>query len=50
MTGDTDSTDFPTTSGAYDTSYNGDDYDMVFFVSKLDGDLSAGGGAGSEKE
>jgi uncharacterized repeat protein (TIGR02543 family) len=33
VTGTTNSTDFPTTTGAYDTSYNGD-YDI--FVTKID--------------
>ena len=40
MTGYTYSTDFPTTSGAYDTSYHDGGYTDVF-VSKLDGNLSA---------
>ncbi|MFN3533146.1 MAG: SBBP repeat-containing protein [Candidatus Brocadia sp.] len=38
--GYTYSSDFPTTSGAYDTSYDGCCVDV--FISKLDGNLSAG--------
>ena len=44
VAGYTYSIDFPATTGAYDTSYNGDEnshYDA--FVSKLDSNLSAGG-------
>ena len=41
VAGITDSLDFPVTPGAYDTSWNGGDCDA--FVSKFDGNLSAGG-------
>ena len=40
VTGSTQSTNFPTTSGAYNTSFNGGFYDAI--VSKLDGNLSSG--------
>jgi hypothetical protein len=39
LTGDTESHDYPTTSGAYDRSHNGGDYKDIF-VSKLDNSLS----------
>ena len=38
VTGYTDSDDFPTTSGAYDTTWDGGTYDV--FISKLDSSLS----------
>ena len=39
VTGYTDSTDFPTTNGAYDTSFNGGSYNA--FISKLDSGLTS---------
>ncbi|MBF8275473.1 MAG: hypothetical protein HW390_546 [Candidatus Brocadiaceae bacterium] len=39
VTGETESTDFPATSGAHDTSYNGGDRDV--FVSKLNSGLTS---------
>jgi len=39
ITGETDSSNYPTTSGAYDESYNGGDYDV--FVSRLNSSLTS---------
>ncbi len=42
VTGNTSSSDFPTTTGAYDTSFNGSDsYGGDTFISKLNGDLTS---------
>ena len=42
VAGNTSSSDFPTTTGAYDTTYNGSDsYGGDTFVSKLNGDLTS---------
>jgi len=56
VTGETYSTDFPTTSGAYNTSFNNGNGNSAVFVSKLDGGLTSllastflGGGFNSEE-
>ncbi|MBI2469834.1 MAG: SBBP repeat-containing protein [Planctomycetes bacterium] len=52
VTGETRSSNFPTTPGAYDHSYNGDvntSYDFDAFVSKLDCNLSAQTTAATKK-
>jgi hypothetical protein len=41
VVGTTLSSNFPTTPGAYDTSYNGGDYDIDIFLSRLSGDLTS---------
>ena len=41
VAGSTSSPNFPTTPGAYDTSYNGSTYREDAFVSKLSGDLAS---------
>lgn len=41
VAGSTSSPNFPTTTGAYDTSYNGSTYREDAFVSKLSGDLAS---------
>jgi hypothetical protein len=46
IAGNTNSTNFPTTGGAFDTSYNGGDIDV--FVSLFDTSGDSGGGGGSE--
>jgi hypothetical protein len=61
VTGNTKSTDFPTTIGAYDRTYNGVGYNIYspgdIFISKLDSNLTMllastylGGSAGDESE